>query len=146
MSHDQIRITPMDDRPLGYAEDAIDEIIAADAGITLRQIGKHTIFLDIRVRAGTQHFRFDSTTPGKGTGICLQNSQETPPGSQTATPGYPGEIAAYNLRQGQIHIEMMDVNRFWIGITAGSRGGSMDVITRGRRGGNIILRPHTMTA
>lgn len=141
MSHDQIRITPMSNRPSGYAEDAIDEIIAADAGVTLRQVGKHTILLDIRIRAQTRHFRFDSTTPGKGPGICLQNSQETPPGSQTATPGYPDEIAAYNLRQGQIHIEMMDLNRYWIGITAGSRGGSLDVVTRGRRGSNIALRP-----
>ena len=146
MSHDQIRITPMDDRPTGYAEDAIDEIMAADAGITLRQIGKHTISLDIRVRAGTQRFRFDSTTPGKGPGICLQNSQETPPGSQTAAPGYPDEIAAYNLRQGQIHVEMMDLNRYWIGITAGTQGGSLEVITRGRRGGNVVLRPHAMMA
>ena len=140
MSHDQIRITPMDDRPSGYGEDAIDEIFAADAGLTLRQSGKHTILLDIRVRARTQRFRFDSTTPGKGPGICLQNSAETPPGSQTATPGYPDEIAAYNLRQGHCHIEMMDLNRFWIGVTAGTRGGSLEVVTRGRRGGNIMLR------
>ena len=141
MSHDQIRITPMRDRPSGFAADAIDEIIAANAGVTFRQSDKHTILVVIRTTGHTQRFRFQSTTPGKGPGICLHNSTETPPGSQIFTPGYPDEIAAHNLRQGQIHIEMMDLNRYWISIIAGSKSGSLDAVARGRRGGHIMLRP-----
>ena len=141
MPRDTIRVTPVPDPPYGYTAEAIDELFADGASVTIRQTDKHSIALDIATHGETRHFRFQSTTPDKGAGICLRNSQEPPPGSQTPTPGYPDEIAAYNLRKGHIHIEMMDPNRYWIGIGAGPRGGSLEAVTRSARSGNITLTP-----
>ena len=143
MPFQHITTIPLHNPPPGRGGDAIDDIYARGAAISLKQADRHTILLDIGITGEQQSFRFESATPGKGPGIRLRSSPPPLPGAQRPRPGCPDEIAAYNLRQGTLHIERLTQSQYWIGISAGARDGTLYAETRGGRKNRIILRQIT---
>ena len=139
MPYHHITTIPLRNRPPARVGDIIDDICAAGAGISLRQTDKHTIRLDISTGSERQSFRFESATPGKGPGIRLCDSGQPPPGRMVRGPGYETEIADYQLPQGNIQLERMNQNRYWIRVSASMGDGTLYAETRGGRKARITL-------
>ena len=134
------KITLLRHKPKDYPRHTIDEIVADEVGITIRQTDKHAIGFRIRERGSVRRFRFVSVTPGKGTGVCLEWRYTRPHGAYLMRPGYPDEIAAYDLSRANIHIERMTRNEYSILVRgADDSGGGLQAVTRGADGGIALV-------
>ena len=132
---------PLSDPPAGFPADAIAEIHAPDAGLTLRQNGPYRIAVTLRTIGQVHHYRFADACPRHSAGIYATIGQPSPPGSGFPDPHYSGQILAYHLRQGSVHIVMTDPGSYRIRLRAGERKGELNVTTHRKYNGRIALIP-----
>ena len=103
-------------------DDVIDEIAASDVNIALRQTNPYAIACEIRELGSARRFRFVSAQPGQGPGLQLLRRLGEPPGARLTRAGLPDAIAACAVRQGNIHIERMGPDWYWISLGDNVRG------------------------
>ena len=119
----------------------IDEIVANDVGIDIAQSDAHVIAVFIRESGDKRrYFRFVSTAPIAGHGLCLKWHGNRPPGAYAMWR--LGEVQGYNLSHANsVHIQRMSRNEYTILVDCGAGwSGGLKAATRGKSGGIALIK------